>query len=163
MKLIEIQDQFVMDVGAPCPLLITDNGDLRLIFYSNDENSKELRQRNNLHDHGIIELSFKSQSFFSLGPPNDEALEGHPYFELDLNPYSFYELLDSDLIAKISTYGRYHHFYNPNAYDKYHHYILTFKEQLFECVADGFEVNKYNESIYHQGLKTLNHMYKNKR
>jgi len=163
MKLIEIEDQFVMDTGAPCPLLIAEDGDLRLIFYSNDENQNDLRQRNNLYDQGIVELKFKLYGFFSFGPPNDETLTGHPYFELDLYPYSFYELLDSDLIAKISTYGRHHHFYNPNAYDKYHHYILTFKEQLFECVARGFEVNTYNETIYHQGLKTLNHIYKDKR
>lgn len=153
MELIEIEGQFQMDVGALSPLLIADEGNLRLIFYSNDENS-------HLYDPGIIELSFKNHGFFSFGPPNDEALNGHPYYELGLRSYAFYELQDSELIAKISTYSRHHHFYNPNAYDKSHHYILTFKEQLFECVASSFEVYKHPESIYHQGLKALNHIYK---
>ncbi|MBB6127112.1 hypothetical protein [Mucilaginibacter lappiensis] len=161
MKLIEIKDQFVMDVGAPCPLLIADDHNLRLIFYSNDEDQIELRQRDNIYDQGIIELKFIRHNFFSFGPPNDEALNGHPYYELNLGSYSFYELQDSDLIAKISTYGRHHHFYNTRAYEKCHHYILTFKEQLFECVAHGFEVYKHNETtIYHQGLNALNQIYK---
>ena len=151
-----------MDVGAPCPLLITDEHSLRLIFYSNDENQIELRQRDNIYDQGIIELKFIRHNFFSFGPPNDEALNGHPYYELGLGYYSFYELLDSDLIAKISTYGRHHHFYNPNAYEKSHHYIITFKEQLFECVAHSFEVYKYNDSIYDRGLQALNQLYKDK-
>lgn len=158
MKLIEITDQFVMDVGAPCPLLITDATNLRLIFFA-DEETEGLRQRNNLYDQGIIEISFKTHRFFSFGPPNDEALNSHPYYELGLKSYSFYELLDSDLIAKIATYGRYHPYYNPNSYEKSHHYIITFKEQLFECVAKGFEVSKYQEPIYDQGLKTLNRIY----
>jgi hypothetical protein len=142
MKLIEIKD-FEINYGAPCPVLLADDSQLRLFF-----NSRPIGER--------IELSFSVCQFFSFSPPNDEALNGHPYYELGLSSGGFFELLDSDLMFRIKGYNRYHPYNNPNSYNDSHHYIITFKEQLFECVAEGYELTRHQKNAYYTVTDILN-------
>ncbi|MBS1520530.1 MAG: hypothetical protein JST50_06010 [Bacteroidetes bacterium] len=150
MRLIEIKDAFKIDYGAPCPILLADDHHLRLFFYGGPDNNDR------------IEVRFISSPFFSFSPPNDEALNGHPYYELGLVSCGFFELLDSDLLNKIKSYGRFHPYYNPSAYDDSHHYIITFKEQLFECIAGKYEVIIHRNKTYDAAASILNDMFNNK-
>ncbi|MDO3626314.1 hypothetical protein [Mucilaginibacter sp. BT774] len=84
MKLIEIENAFKISYGAPCPILLADDHQLRLFFYGGPYNNDR------------IEVRFISSPFFSFSPPNDEALNGHPYYEFGLVSCGFFELLDSD-------------------------------------------------------------------
>lgn len=147
MKLIEIKEDFTISYGALCPVLLSDDYQLRLFFYNNSNNNER------------VELRFMSYSFFSFSPPNDEALNGHPYYELGLVSCGFFELLDSDLINKVKSYGRHHPYYNPKAYDDSHHYIITFKEQLFECIASQHEFETHEMKAYAAAATALNRMF----
>jgi len=159
MRLTEIRDLFEIDNGAPCPLLLSADGIVRLIFYGNAINGQRFKQRDVLNDIGIIELRFTSCSFQSFSPPNDEALNGHPYYNIGLSSCGFFEVLNSDLIKKIESYNRFHQRNNPNSYRNSHHYVITFKETVFECVADDFELFQYDESVYSRGVKSLHELY----
>jgi len=137
MKLEEI-DLFKIDYGAPSPVLINDGANLQIIFYSDEsfENGTF-----DFADQRVITLKFDRVSYHSMGPPNDEALNGHPYYELGLQSAGFYKLLNSELIERLNLMNRFHPYYQPNAIDNSQHYIITFKEKVFECVARGFEFN----------------------
>ena len=160
MKLIKIEGLFQADPGAPCPLLISDDNNLRLIFYA-AENPDLPTEDQIFPNEPIVELIFKRCSYHSFSPPNDGAISGHPYADLGLYSHNFYELTESDLIAKLKTYNRHHTYDNPNVWDKYHHYLLAFKEQLFECIAYDFEVRKSIGNIHHHAQNALNEIYKN--
>lgn len=147
MRLVEIKDAFRIDYGAPCPILLASDHQLRLFFYDGAYNAER------------IEVRFISSPFFSFSPPNDEALNGHPYYELGLVSCGFFELLDSDLFDKVKSYGRFHPYYNPNFYDGYHHYLITFKERLFECIASKYEVIIHGNKSCDAAAGVLNDMF----
>ena len=151
MKLVLIDDLFRPDDVDPCPLVIAYGSELKLIFYSAELFNAPASE----HREEVIELKFKSCDYYSLGPPNDEALDGHPYWELGLGSYSFYELLDSDLMVKLKSYNRFHSSNNPDSYKDYHHYILTFKDRLFECVSLAFEVAKHKQKEYDKAFVAI--------
>ena len=68
-----------------------------------------------------------------FGMPGNETIGGHPYSHLGMKSFSFYELKNSDLIK-----------------------ILTFHDNMFECVARNFECREEKTSIYNQVVDILN-------
>lgn len=143
MKLIEIKDSFNINYGAPAPLILTNDDSLVLLFYAftgNDPTEK------------IVKLNFHLFSTYSFGSPNEEGLYKHRYYDLGLRSGGFYEVTNSDLIKKL--------FGNNEAIDEIvleglHHYILTFHDNTFECIADGFDFSSVDQSIYNRGLEVL--------
>lgn len=159
MELIEIKGLFEMDAGAPSPIILSNDNELLVSFYGNkDSDISELHRRNTVYDAGIFILKFKSFLKYSFGLPSNETIQGHPYFKLGLSVYSFYELKNSDLIRFLQNIERTHPYYNPEKWKEYKHYILTFHDNMFECVAEGFEVSEENTSIYHQVGIMLNEL-----
>ena len=143
MELIEIKGLFEMDAGAPSPIILSNDNELLVSFYGNkDSDIGEPHQRNTVYDTGIFILKFKSFLKYSFGLPSNETIQGHPYFKLGLSSYS----------------ERSHPYYNPEKWKEYKHYILTFHDNMFECVAEGFEVSEENTSIYHQVGIMLNEL-----
>ncbi|RWY54260.1 hypothetical protein [Mucilaginibacter gilvus] len=151
MELVAIKKTFRVDGGAPCPVIISDDNNLRLIFYGSENATEEER---------IIGLKFISVFYHSFGPPNGEALDGHPYYDLGLGQFDFCELLNSDLVEKLGKMGRFHPYYNPAAYNTKHHYIIPFKESVFECVSDSFEVSVQEATIYDRAVSIIYQPFK---
>jgi hypothetical protein len=75
-----------------------------------------------------------------LGPPNDEAFEGHPLAGRGLESYGAFRVVRSSWIRSLERMNRVHPAHDPAPFDRMMHYILAFHDSTFECVADGFEV-----------------------
>lgn len=95
---------------------------------------------------------------YSFGIPGDETIHGHPYSKLGMESYSFYELKNSDLIKSLQDIDQVHPQYNPKKWKMYKHYILTFHDNMFECIAQCFEIREENTSLYNQAAKMLNQL-----
>lgn len=148
MKIVEIPDIFKMETGAPEPTLLASGSSLTISFY------KDVGTNENVFPCYI--LRFKQVRYHSFGTPNDEALNGHPYYKLGLRSYSFYMIERSDLIEKLQSINSVHPYYNASKWSNLKHYIITFKEQMFECVASEYEIEEYeNSSPNEQVLKLL--------
>jgi hypothetical protein len=151
MELIEIKGLFEMDSGSPLPIILSNDNELFISFYAERNGGfDEPHQRNSIYDTGIVVLKFKSFLKYSFGLPSNETIQGHPYFKLGLNSFSFYELKSSDLIYSLQKIEKVHPYFNPEKWKEYKHYILTFHDNMFECVAKEFEIAEENTSIYHQ-------------
>jgi hypothetical protein len=70
-----------------------------------------------------------------FGMPNDEALDGHPLFERGLGFYGAFRVEQSSWIRKLAAMNSVHPQHRPEAFDDLGHFIFTFKESTFECVA----------------------------
>ena len=77
-----------------------------------------------------------------------------------MKSYSFYELRDSDLIKSLQEIGEIHPNYNPKKWEMYKHYILTFHDNMFECIAKDFELREENRSLYKQATLMLQEMFR---
>jgi hypothetical protein len=139
MELVEIEGLFKMDCGSPDPIIVS-NGNELLVSY--------LIDTNNLEDISLrCSILFESYLNYSFGSPNDETIQGHPYYKLGLQPYAFFELKNSGWIEKLKDIDKVHPYYNENKWEDYKHFILTFHDNIFECVAKGFEMSEENKSI----------------
>jgi hypothetical protein len=141
MKLIEIEGAFKMDYGAPNPLIIANDLYLLVAFQGGADTFEE--------EH-VICLDFPGPRKHRFGRPNDETISGHPYYQLGLMTGGFYELENSDWIAELQKIASLHQYYDPNKWSKLKHYILTFHDNMFECVAESFTVLESKEDLYQQ-------------
>lgn len=159
MELVEIKGLFEMDYGSPSPMILSNDNELFIAFYADKQSSTLIpKERNIIYDTGIFALKFKVFLKYSFGLPGNETMQGHPYSKLGMKACSFYELRNSDLIKSLLDIEKFHPNYNPEKWKLYNHYILTFHDNMFECIAQGFEIREDNISLYDQATVMLNQL-----
>ncbi len=143
MDLIEFRGLFEMDTGAASPTVLSNDNELFVIFYGDAPRQSDFPQeRNTVYDTGVFVLKFINCLKQTFGMPGDETLRGYRYYALGMRPYSFYELNGSDWIEELRSIDRAHPRFNPDKWTHYKHYIITFHDSMFECVAQGFEIRE---------------------
>lgn len=136
-----------METGAPCPMALLTDSELYLIFYSKIRNTNGIQEQNIASDNHINVMKFNNYVQSKFGIPSNETLSGHPYYKLGLRSYSFYQVEDSDWIANLKKMQSIHPYYNEKKWESYNHYVLTFHDNMFECIAKDFEVEKKSTSV----------------
>ncbi|PWG78231.1 hypothetical protein [Pararcticibacter amylolyticus] len=155
MRLVEIKGLFEMDAGAPSPLIISNDTELVVCFYVDNEVMTDLSERNTGYEIGVVVIKFKGYLYYNFGLPGNETLRGHPYYKLGIKSFGFYELLDSDLINKLKQIEKVHPYYNAAKWDGFRHFILTFHDNMFECVSSEFDVIREEMSVYNKAYSVL--------
>lgn len=90
---------------------------------------------------GVIEIVRCIVTKF--GYPNDEALPGHPLYSQGLTFYGVFEVLGSSWIQQMTTQNR---VCFPKTEDwTERHFIFTFHDSTFECVADSLRASLSTE------------------
>ena len=72
-----------------------------------------------------------------FGSPSDETIRGHPLWELGLRPYGVFEVRKSSWIRALERMNRVHPNHNPSRFAALRHFVFTFHDNTFECVANG--------------------------
>jgi hypothetical protein len=75
-----------------------------------------------------------------LGAPNNEALSGHPLYSRGLGYYGIYEIIESSWIRSLERMNRVHPSHKPRHFEELRHFVFTFHDDTFECVARGVEL-----------------------
>lgn len=126
-----------MDTGAPEPFLVANESKVGLLFYAyEDEYLNTATEYLPL----LVILKFSKCFRFSLGSPNDETLNGHPLYKHGLNSYGFFEVKGSPLIDDLEEINSVHPYHNKALYETARHFIITFHDSTFECVAESYQV-----------------------
>jgi|SRR5215203_780731 len=86
----------------------------------------------------VVELIRCSTTKF--GYPNDEALAGHPLYGKGLEAYEIFEVLDSNWIAQQREQNRVNFPDPPRKIPTLRHFVFTFHDSTFECLADDIKV-----------------------
>ncbi len=124
-RAIELTDLPQMDTGNPDPHIAADGGHLRVSYATSS---------------GRTELSFTQPVAHYLGPPNDELLHTHPLYERGLTSYAVFEVVNSSWLAEALANNRQHPRHSDEAWAGRRHFLITFHDQTFECLADGYVV-----------------------
>jgi hypothetical protein len=122
---------------VPRPVLLQSEGGCYLLF----EGTADVPPRSN----GVVIVTFKSCLISRFGYPNDEALAGHPLFKSGLRSYGVYEVTNS-------PWGRELRLQNRVAFPtfdmpKRRHFIITFHDSTFECIATSAVAEISTESF----------------
>jgi hypothetical protein len=126
MNLKEIPVPLDIDPGATMPEIKADEHDLEVTFYLLDSD-------------GRGKLKFKSVLQFTFGYPNEEAIEGHRYYEFGLFPFKFVEVQDSEIIKNIIKANRVHQYHKDELFKEWRHFVFPFHDTTLEVIAKSYE------------------------
>jgi hypothetical protein len=83
-------------------------------------------------------VRFESPYASSFGPPNEEAFSGHPLAARGLYPFGAFEVLNSSWVRSLEKMNSVHRYHRKERFDALRHFVLTFHDSTFECVAKGY-------------------------
>jgi len=126
MKLKEIYVPLVIDPGGTMPEIKADENDLEVTFYLLDSDKRG-------------RLKFKSVLQFTFGYPNEEAINGHRYYEFGLLPFKFVEIQDSEVIQNIIKSNRVHPYHKDEHFKEWRHFVFPFHDTTLEVIAKSYE------------------------
>lgn len=121
-------------VGAPCPLVLSDVYNTVIAYYTQEQN-----YNNESSDEQVAIVAFKGCYSMMFGPPNDEAFNGHPLASRGLKPYSFFKIERSSWLRILQKMNSVHPYHNPKLFEDYNHFVLSFHDSTFECIAVDYE------------------------
>lgn len=127
IELSELQSS----VGAPCPMVVSDEHALYVAYYMQD-----VPEGYELEAVGLVR--FEGFHVFQFGPPNDEAFNGHPLFVKGLKPYGTYRINNSSWIKELSKRNSVHPYHSEAAFSKLSHYVWSFHDTTLEVVAKSY-------------------------
>ncbi len=143
----EIKTLPQMDTGAPAPLIIASEGRVALAYskarFSNGGAAKKVQDVTVREE--LVLVFFEGCMAHYGGPPNDEALSGHPLAERGLESYAVFEVKNSSWIKRLEYINRIHPHHDSKCYFSQSHLIFTFHDSTFEIICRGFHYEIANE------------------
>lgn len=158
--IVELFDVPKPDIGAPLPLLLCNESHLILAYLVSEsdadwDGSYVTMVTPDSEGLAVACIRFTSPSAHMLGPPNDEAFDGHPLAGRGLHPYAVFEVHNSSWIRKLERMNAVHPGHNREQYlEGRRHFVFVFHDSTFECIAHGFEAEILGGSM----RSALNHM-----
>ena len=92
-------------------------------------------------------MEFEGCVSAKLGSPNEEIFQGHPLHGRGLESYTAQEVKNSIWLAELEAINKAHEHYDPERWVDQKHFVFWFHDSTFECVASGFTVNVYRETM----------------
>jgi len=151
-RVVELEGFPQSSVGAPCPWVLSDEFVTVVAFYVEEKDPEwdgtTVRVVN--ADSGgekVAIVRFESCYASLFGPPNDEAFSGHPLARKGLRPYSAIVVDNSSWVRGLERMNAVHPDHRPEAFKDRKHFILSFHDSVFECVAKRYDVEFCEGSI----------------
>jgi hypothetical protein len=149
---VKLHDTPQSSVGAPCPVIFATEHTVHLAYYIQETpagwDGSSVRV---IDEHTVGEpialVSFVRPHAHMFGPPNDEAFSGHPLASRGLQPYSVCEIRESSWIRLLERMNAVHPFHKPERFVDYRHFIFSFHDRTFECVANNFTISVHTGSV----------------
>jgi hypothetical protein len=151
-RVVPLKDIPQSSIGAPIPVVLSDESVTVVAFYlediSDDWDGTSVRivgKETEGEPLALVRFSICYASMF--GPPNDEAFDGHPLASRGLEPYGAFVVEDSSWIRGLEQMNSVHSCHRPERFRALKHYVLSFHDSTFECVADGYTVELHESSL----------------
>ena len=129
-RAVALTDVPQCDPGAPMPQVLGDGYTVWLSYLLGGDGFST--------DRAV--LRFSGVDSVSFGGPNDEALPGHPLWGKGLTFYSFHEVIGSLWVATRERENSVHEHHRRARFARLRHFVFTFHDETFECLADGYAV-----------------------
>lgn len=151
-KVVQLGDVPQSSVGAPCPSIVAGEHHLSVAFFLEEalpgwdgSTVRVVGLDSQGEPAAVVRFSHPYASMF--GPPNDEAFSGHPLASRGLTPYSAFEVMNSSWIRVLARMNAVHPHHSTKLFSTYRHFVLSFHDTTFECVAKGYSVEVSEGSV----------------
>jgi len=151
-KVVELENVPKSSVGAPVPIVLSNEHKILLAFIVEDGPSDWDGSYVRVVDpttsgESLALVEFGSYSSLMFGAPNDEAFAGHPLTSRGLHPYGAFQIEDSSWVRQLKRMNSVHPYHKPERFERLQHFIFAFHDSTFECVAEGFMVSRHEGSL----------------
>lgn len=129
------------NTGAPLPHVIADGHRTTLTYLAAQRDPNwdgtyvTVKDAASGATESIVVVRFELCRATTLGPPNDEALHGHRLWGKGLDFYDAHIVINSSWIAELEERNRVHPHHSAAPFAELKHYVLTFHDETFECIA----------------------------
>jgi hypothetical protein len=149
---VELVDVPRSSVGAPCPMILAGEGYLYVAFFVEDTSTgwdgRTVRVvGEDTTGEPVALVSFVRPSAHLFGPPNDEAFSGHPLAARGLHSYGIFEIRESSWIRTLEHMNSVHPRHRAEPYSALRHFVFSFHDTTFECVAREFTITLRHGSV----------------
>lgn len=149
--------------GAPLPHVVADEGHLVVAFYLQNtpagwDGTSVTVVGAESEGEPVALVTFDRPTASLFGPPNDEAFSGHPLSKRGLRPYGAFQIKRSSWVRTLARMNSVHPHHRPDAYASVRHFILSFHDSTFECLAQSYTVSLYRGSVRCAALAALESM-----
>jgi hypothetical protein len=121
------------DAGAPRPVILAAENILALAYYAVGPGD------------AVAMITFDAYAH-SFGPPDEEGLEAHPLYSRGLDYHQAFEVRDSSWIRSLERMNRVQIWHDAAQFAPYRHFIITFQDSTFECIAASYRVSSHTGS-----------------
>jgi hypothetical protein len=142
-RVVGLPDIPQSSVGAPSPVIVASEHELFVAYLMQE--SPAGWDRTTVRVVGLDSAEepaamVRFVNFYAtmLGPPNDEAFEGHPLAGRGLHPYGAFEIVHSSWVRQLERMNSVHPYHRPERFKSYRHFVLAFHDSTFECIAEGY-------------------------
>jgi hypothetical protein len=111
--------------GAAEPVLFASEYTLQIAYYTYSQ------------DDGVALVTFSYPEAHYLGPPHVDAVDRHPLHSRGVDIYGAFEVHDSSWIRELRQIS--------GSRIEGRHFILTFHDTTFECIARDFTVSMHRQ------------------
>ena len=151
-RVVPIKDIPQSSIGAPIPVVLSDEFVAVVAFYLQNTpdgwDGISVRVVDKIAEGEPLALVKFSICYASMfGPPNDEAFGGHPLASRGLRPYGAFIIENSSWIRRLEQMNSVHLYHKPERFWARKHYVLSFHDSTFECVADGYVIELHESSL----------------
>lgn len=133
-KVIELKTLPQSSVGAPIPLVLSDEHTTIVAYYLQDDNYNP-----EFKNEPIAIVRFNHCLSVMFGPPNDEVFQGHPLASRGLSPYSFFQVENSSWLRILEKMNSVHPYHSHKLFEDYRHFILSFHDSVLECISEKYD------------------------
>jgi hypothetical protein len=149
--LVQLEGVPQSSVGAPEPLVMSDERLTFLAYIVEGEPELDGRVLTDadlaIFKERVALVEFHQCRSYMFGSPNDEAIHGHPLYALGLKPYSAFEVEKSSWIRQLERMNSVHPRHNSDRFKSLRHYVFTFHDSTFECIAEGHRISEHEKPI----------------
>jgi hypothetical protein len=75
------------------------------------------------------------------------VLNGHSLWGKGLDPYEAHEIAHSRWLAEEEKINQVHPHYNPDRWKTRKHYLFSFRDETFECLACDYRIEVFRASL----------------
>lgn len=161
VKIIEWQPKW--DGGAPMPQVFCNGQKVYLIYYVADWDKESVTKISTISGSTgsgeLVALVEFNGHTFRFGIANDEVFPGLPLYKDGLCEWA-HIIENSSWLAEIQKIHMVHPRFDPLNWIGDQHYVLLFKDEIFEVIASNYTIEVYDASYKAIGMEVLNRMNK---
>ena len=116
------------DVDVPRPTIFADEHIVNLAYVTEDQQ--------------VAVVTFDHCLEYKVGMPDENMINQHPLGNKGLSGYEAHWVETSSWLVELE---RCYQTISKNSFDgrEYRHYIFTFNDRCFECIASGYSIEKF--------------------